>query len=1769
MTISRDRATADGGAEVFIIPPPPGDPGPPDDPPRVSISVVSSRVVAGIAATVRVNAFRGATYAWDPINGGWKGTPIVTYNQTRVFMDGVERIREGRSGGDFSLTFPSHGAHTIRADAVTTGGQVIQGGTVNVQVAAADPPGFTITGPAAGATVDLNDGGGQVTLQVSVASGAYFPVTVAIDRDGQRFSTEQISTTSYSKVVTLGPMPLGARTVAVTVSDRDNLASTKTRTVTGRDVGKPQLQVAFPQPSANVIGDANGNVVVQMTGTAGDNQSGMTGGSAGVAWALSPGGTRTPAQALTGNDFRTWRADVPLSGFGAHTIYVWATDAAGNTVGNPVAVPVVVISSYVPATLEERLSEREYLEALLSFAQEQIRVPGTPEAPLTTATLVGVLRQPLDRLSQPLSAAADRGTQEVNQLRVPIELLRAHIAATGTSTAPGAAGELDYRTAAYTSLLAAVGTSHAELRLARGAAPAVREALAARLGIRLSATRPDELDQLVLDGAALTETALETLFGLASTANPDPLRAPTTPLLLAWQRAALSLSWADEDRAPGGDRAFGALADPDVVGADDVVAGPAGDPIRTLLTQRATTLTAHEQALDAIRTGNPNAAQALAAMVTQTIPGADLAAWETDEGKGVDISGRLAAAGLTLVGFRVLRGLARLAAAGTLTAAEWNDGIAVLTGARRRQQFTAWRAQETGIVLSPDYFVMTGAGPRVSPYREHGDAREDWQSVLRTRIAQRDDLAVANARAVAAAEQAALPILRDALLADLAPATTGDVGEEMTARYLVDMLASGALRTTRIRQAIESVQSLLSAKRSGELLAGHPAFGWTLTNPATFTAAWVWMGEIGSWQAATMAFLFAERHLDPAVLVPGGRQQLRTFFESIRGSGPFTADDAAAAAAAYVSSVSMSFTYLNPTRSTTKQTQMRDLSRTKAEPERREIFWVVPLLLAQRLQSAGDHRAALDWYWIVYPYDVGAPVSIYDRINTETPFRPNLTFPPQWTSMLDPFALVENRPTPYTRYTLLSLIRCHIEFADVEFTRETDESIAHARSLYLAARRLLGAAALRPQQPTNQGEPTLPIPELAALRTRVDVQLAKLRQGRNIAGLSRTQGFVGAMTVSQPTPYRFKVLMERARQLTALAGQMEAGYLAALEKYDERNLRLFDALKGIDLTSAQINLAASRVQEARDSVKAAEAQRTKAGVMTRTYERQINMPPNKYERDLLDQFQEMKSIRNQINVVDTAVGVMQAASAASSFMDALFSGGAKQVLAMAISGAVAAKGVIVANQNNLQAQMDANQLKAGIEQRRDEWRLAKISSEQDSLVAAAQVVVANDHVAITLQEEAIATLQHDQAVATLKFLNDQFTNADLYLWMSNTLGGVYRYFLQQATATARLAQAQLAFERAEATQTLIRNDYWQTPADLTAGGPQVNRRGLTGAEQLSQDLTRLDEYAFSSERRRLNLTQTFSLAQLMPVEFLEFRRTGALAFATPMALFDADFPGHYLRMIRQVRTSIVALVPPDRGIRATLSSNGISRVITRQSDTFKDIVVRHEPGTVALTSAMGASGVFELDAQSEMLLPFESSGVDTTWELQLPRAANPFDYSTIADVLITIDYTALHDEGYRGQVVTRLNANRERGSDRVFSLANDFPDQWYDLNNPPDPASRSVTLDLRAVDFPLDIEDLVTAAVAVRLASGEPVPATVVSLRRGTAGGDATTTDGIASTRRGNAAGWTSLYGTSPAGEWRLAFGADAAGLFTGGRLDDITLVVSWTGRGPAWPAQT
>src|SRR5712692_9010384 len=84
------------------------------------------------------------------------------------------------------------------------------------------------------------------------------------------------------------------------------------------------------------------------------------------------------------------------------------------------------------------------------------------------------------------------------------------------------------------------------------------------------------------------------------------------------------------------------------------------------------------------------------------------------------------------------------------------------------------------------------------------------------------------------------------------------------------------------------------------------------------------------------------------------------------------------------------------------------------------------------------------------------------------------------------------------------------------------------------------------------------------------------------------------------------------------------------------------------------------------------------------------------------------------------------------------------------------------------------------------------------------------------QERNIAYMESDHAKATVNFLANKFTSVALYEHMIGILRGVYSYFLQQATAMARLAESQLAFERQETPPSFIQADYWQPPC---AGSP--------------------------------------------------------------------------------------------------------------------------------------------------------------------------------------------------------------------------------------------------------------------------------------------------------------------------------------------------------------
>ena len=274
--------------------------------------------------------------------------------------------------------------------------------------------------------------------------------------------------------------------------------------------------------------------------------------------------------------------------------------------------------------------------------------------------------------------------------------------------------------------------------------------------------------------------------------------------------------------------------------------------------------------------------------------------------------------------------------------------------------------------------------------------------------------------------------------------------------------------------------------------------------------------------------------------------------------------------------------------------------------------------------------------------------------------------------------------------------------------------------------------------------------------------------------------------------------------------------------------------------------------------------------------------------------------------------------------------------------------------------------------------------------------------------------------------------------------------MQIASNVAKLAQRALEFERQEAL-TIIVGDYWSLSSVTAYSGnlsEDQKEAGLLGAERLSTDLTRLDAFKVTTEKRRLQLSKSISMAQILPGELAKLKTSGKVTFNTLLHWFDRDFPGHYLRLIKSVKISILALTPPIDGIHATLSNEGISTVVVHNGGKFEPKRAFRESGeTIALDSPFNETGLFVLDYNDPMFLPFEGLGVETQWVLELPKASNRFNFDTLIDVMLTIEYTALHNDSYAETV--RLQLGNSDINDIPFNVKLHSPDKWYHFKNDP------------------------------------------------------------------------------------------------------------------------
>jgi hypothetical protein len=248
------------------------------------------------------------------------------------------------------------------------------------------------------------------------------------------------------------------------------------------------------------------------------------------------------------------------------------------------------------------------------------------------------------------------------------------------------------------------------------------------------------------------------------------------------------------------------------------------------------------------------------------------------------------------------------------------------------------------------------------------------------------------------------------------------------------------------------------------------------------------------------------------------------------------------------------------------------------------------------------------------------------------------------------------------------------------------------------------------------------------------------------------------------------------------------------------------------------------------------------------------------------------------------------------------------------------------------------------------------------------------------------------------------------------------------------------------------------------------------------DIKRMDVAYLSQNAREFEITKHVSLRELDPAALVRLRETGACHFSIPEVLFDLDFPGHYFRRLKAVRVSIPCVVGPFTGVSATLTL--LSSRLRSRSGAFQGSYGHEEnfrissfpAQAIATSTGQEDPGMFELNFRDERYLPFEGAGAISDWRIELPDPMRPFDYSTISDVILHVQYTARSGGGPLKRLATdglidALNefivSTGDQGFAQLVSLRQDFSSEWVRLTSTPMNGDLATTFTLTKNHFPL------------------------------------------------------------------------------------------------------
>lgn len=546
------------------------------------------------------------------------------------------------------------------------------------------------------------------------------------------------------------------------------------------------------------------------------------------------------------------------------------------------------------------------------------------------------------------------------------------------------------------------------------------------------------------------------------------------------------------------------------------------------------------------------------------------------------------------------------------------------------------------------------------------------------------------------------------------------------------------------------------------------------------------------------------------------------------------------------------------------------------------------------------------------------------------------------------------------------------------------------------------------------------------------------------------------------SPYRFLFLIQKAQELANEVRGMGAALLAAFEKGDAEYLTAMRTTHERQLLNLTLEVRQNQWREADWQVQA--LQKTKESTQARRqyYDTLIRNGLNSGEQQYEASNEVSLTSRYAANVSET-VGQSIASTPDTWYGAAGIAGTPLFFQQLPIGTKLAGVFSTVARISNILAEIantnaSLSLTQAGWSRRQEEWRhqveVLDIEIEQ----IGRQLLGAERRRDIALRELNNHQQQMEHAAEVHDFLRDKFTNHELYLWLQQETAALHYRMYELALQYALHAQQKFNYERGYLARKFLPDAIWDNLHE-----------GLLAGERLQLSLRQMENTYLCENVREYELTKHFSLRLHFPLAFLQLKVTGYCEIDIPEWMFDLDYPGHYMRRIKNVTLTIPCVVGPYTGVHCRLILlSSTTRVDPRLSeppaiccdngrsgkgyqllpDDPRAVKQYAATEAIATSSGQNDSGLFELSFRDERYLPFEFAGAISRWRIELPQENNQFDMDTLSDVVLHLNYMAR--EG--GEILRRAASEiaQQHLPDagwRFFDVKHEFPDAWHRFQN--------------------------------------------------------------------------------------------------------------------------